>query len=155
MPGLPRFTRIRRHKPSGVARLAAMAGVSVLLFQPRKRQHVTTAESTLRLLEAGGLHRLFATGELPMIAHKSAFAGLLVAMTLLSACTDEAPPTLPPQITVDIVPDTATLTMDSPGNTRQFTAVLTNAANQAVIWRSSVPGIATVSGTGLVTAVAT
>jgi hypothetical protein len=89
-----------------------------------------------------------------MKAHRSGFVGLLVGVTLLVACEGDPPPPIVVPITVDIVPDTATLTPTAPGNTRQFTAVLQNTPNQAVMWRSSVTGVATVSETGLVTAVA-
>jgi Big-like domain-containing protein len=89
-----------------------------------------------------------------MNAHRSGFVVLLFAVPLLSACADATVPNGVPVIAVDIVPDTATLNLDAPGNTRQFTAVVTRAANDGVIWRSSVPQVATVSGTGMVTAVA-
>lgn len=41
----------------------------------------------------------------------------------------------------------------SVGQTQQLTATVTNSANSAVTWQSSAPAVATVSGSGLVTAV--
>jgi hypothetical protein len=71
----------------------------------------------------------------------------------LSACDDETvvPPQVDTVITVDVVPDTATLNV---GQTRQLVAVVNGTANQAVTWSTSAANFATVSATGLVTAVA-
>jgi uncharacterized protein YjdB len=55
---------------------------------------------------------------------------------------------------IDVVPDTTTLTLNAPGNTRHFTAVVNNATNTGVIWRSSVPSVVAVNASGLATAVA-
>jgi Big-like domain-containing protein len=87
-----------------------------------------------------------------MITRKSGLLGLILGVLVLGACEPEPDPQ--PDITVTVVPDTATLTLTAPDNARQFTAVVNGHANQAVIWRSSVPAVATVSTSGLVTAVA-
>jgi hypothetical protein len=55
-----------------------------------------------------------------------------------------------PDITVEVVPDAATLTV---GQTRQLVAVISGTTNQGANWETSAPGVATVSATGLVTAV--
>jgi Big-like domain-containing protein len=87
-----------------------------------------------------------------MTTRKSGLLGLMLGVMVLAACED--PPVEQPQISVDIVPDTATLSLTAPGNTRQFTAIVNGSANQAVTWSSSVTAVASVSGSGLVTAVA-
>jgi Big-like domain-containing protein len=77
---------------------------------------------------------------------------LLLGLAPLGACEDETPPiTEPPPIKVDITPDTATLVV---GAARPLQAVVNNAANQLVTWRSSDQGIASVNAVGLVTGVA-
>jgi Big-like domain-containing protein len=88
-----------------------------------------------------------------MTTRKSGLLGLMLGVMVLAACEGD-PPLPPPEITVDIVPDTATLSPTAPGNTRQFTALVQGSANQAVTWSSSVQAVATVNGNGLVTAVA-
>jgi hypothetical protein len=60
-------------------------------------------------------------------------------------------PTTPPPITVAVSPSGVTLT---PGQTQQFTAVVTGSSNQAVVW-SLTPGLGTIGATGLYTAPAT
>ncbi|MGH7461186.1 MAG: Ig-like domain-containing protein, partial [Longimicrobiales bacterium] len=55
------------------------------------------------------------------------------------------------EVTVNVVPDTATLNV---GQTRQLVAVVVGSTNQAVTWSTSAANFATVSATGLVTAVA-
>jgi hypothetical protein len=87
-----------------------------------------------------------------MKAQTSGLLWVLLGVTVLSACRDPINDGSG-AVSVDIVPDTATLVMTPPGNTRQFTAVVNGAANQAVTWRSSVVTVATVSPSGLVTAV--
>jgi uncharacterized protein YjdB len=89
-----------------------------------------------------------------MKPHVSGFVELLLGMMLLVACEDRPIINGVGHPSVDVVPDTATLVTTPPANTRQFTAVVNNLSNTAVIWRSTVPTAATVSTTGLVTALA-
>ena len=78
---------------------------------------------------------------------------LLAALAGLEACSEQ-----PPEPTsVTVTPEAATL--NAVGNTASFTAVVLDQYGQTmsgvtVAWSSSVPGVATVGGTGVATAVA-
>jgi trimeric autotransporter adhesin len=64
--------------------------------------------------------------------------------------TADATVTVTPAIGVSVQPPTASM---ETGQTRQFTAVVSGTANQGVTWTTSNPAVATVSASGLVTAV--
>lgn len=90
-----------------------------------------------------------------MKANRLGLLGLAVVAGILAACEGDTVVQQPPQdttpdISVTVLPNAATLTV---GQTRQLTAVITGTTNQAANWETSAPAVATVSATGLVTAV--
>jgi hypothetical protein len=90
---------------------------------------------------------------------KSGILGLALVTAILAACEQKAPiVNLPPDTTttpatVEIVPGSLTLPLTTPRTTRQLTAVVSGITNQAVTWDSDNDNVATVSTSGLVTAV--
>lgn len=95
-----------------------------------------------------------------MKSQRSAFLGLALGLAVLgmSACEDKTDIIIPeppvPDVTVSLVPDAAELQV---GQTLQLVAVVTGGATgtaRTVTYASSLPTVATVNATGLVTAVA-
>lgn len=89
-----------------------------------------------------------------MTTRKLGLLGLMLGATLLGAACDNTTTTPPPPVvvTLNLLPDAATLTV---GQTLQMTVVITNSTNQAATFASSNTAVATVNATtGLVTAVA-
>ncbi len=88
-----------------------------------------------------------------MTTRKLGLLGLMLGATLLSAtaCDDSQTITpTPPAVTLNLVPDAATLNI---GQTLPMTVVIANSTNQAATFVSSNPAVATVNATtGLVTA---
>ncbi|MGE0443488.1 MAG: Ig-like domain-containing protein, partial [Gemmatimonadales bacterium] len=87
----------------------------------------------------------------------AALAALLAAGCGGPTSPPPPPPPPPPATIASITLTAATPTM-APGATQALTAVARNAAGQPVstsfTWTSTVPGVATVNGSGMVTAVA-
>lgn len=90
-----------------------------------------------------------------MISLKSAFLRIAMVGVVavgLGACDDDPDPTqVLPVLTVEVVPDAATL---QPGQTVNLVAVINGATGLTPIFTSSNQNVATVSATGVVTAVA-
>ena len=80
------------------------------------------------------------------------FALLALSTFAFAACDDKTviEPT-PDPVEVSVTPSTLSLTV---GQTGPLVAIVSNATNQAVTWTTSTPSVATVSATGVVTAVA-
>ena len=81
----------------------------------------------------------------------------IVCLLLLAACGDST--TGPPPVATSIVLSSTSLTFDSLGPTQQLTASVQDQngatiGGAIVAWTSSTPSVASVSSTGLVTAVA-
>jgi trimeric autotransporter adhesin len=89
-----------------------------------------------------------------MTTRRLGVLGLMLGATLLGAACDDTstPPPPPPAVTLNLLPDAATLNV---GQTLAMTVVITNSTNQAASFVSSNPAVATVNATtGVVTAVA-
>ena len=105
----------------------------------------------LSIVRRGLCVRSFGGSGSPWLLRLVPLGGLLVG---LEACGD--PPVDPPvPTTVTVTPQAATL--DAVGDTVGFTATVKDQDGQtmsgvSVTWSSSVPGVATVGGTGLATA---
>ncbi|MGE3617900.1 MAG: Ig-like domain-containing protein, partial [Gemmatimonadales bacterium] len=85
-------------------------------------------------------------------------ATALVALLAAGCGGPTSPPPPPPPATIASITLTAATPTMAPGATQALTAVARNAAGQPVstsfTWTSTVPGVATVNGSGMVTAVA-
>lgn len=92
-----------------------------------------------------------ATGKLTGLAAGTANITYTVDGVVSNACVVTAAVIVPTGVTVN--PTTASISI---GGTRQITATVapTNSTNKSVTWSTSAPAVATVSATGLITAVA-
>ena len=81
------------------------------------------------------------------------FALMALSTFTLAACEDDPPISPPPALPVEVSVTPQSLTLNV-GESAPLVAIVNNATNTAVTWRSASPNVATVNAQGIVTAVA-